>query len=659
MAVNVILLSLFACNGDGAQKDKGQGPTNTTPGTSFTDGQSYSPGDPVLPRDCDAGDAAWVARAMPLMWGRKPHGAAEIELWAQMASTHGREVVVRAMSLDPEYYINWFDWMTDALYVARTGDKEYGDCFAQFGAPQHDGSLAAFLESNSPATDFGPSFTMADVLYDALIADNLSVVYRAHLFARMNRPTTGANVSAEELEYSRRVNFGELFYRTYLNRNLNCMVCHNSEFSTTDAPLPEDDHTWQIPGHFETAILGSPTGRPTFDEAYAMFRYSGVVAGFGPGNTPWGMSTECGKFIGEGDLPRDDMLGQDDAYFIDPYGPEGSIYDVERYLADGVDALRGEGLQVAGDGTVGGPDAFAYLLAASVASQVWATATGYDLVVAHHFPRNEGQMVRLQAFADALSGSGFSLRELLVAVTTDPYFNPGLPSTCEAMPYGLDPIFDPWTISDEDPYTRRNGASDAVHRLPARALLRSAHANLSWEPRDGWFGGFFGGGEEEAFQSAVGVFLRESDPGHRGTDFQGLLAFETELGTCSEPADGGDFIDDVLSDALESASTVGEVALAIKDRLTSAGISPQEQVLVEDLLQRSFSDPVQADAELESRLRLFCGTLLLSPQFQLVTDPEVGIRPALARDEIADCQRVAERMTAAGVAVTCEGSALQ
>ncbi len=55
---------------------------------------------------------------------------------------------------------------------------------------------------------------MADVIADAFVADDVSVVYQAHLFARMRRPVQGANVSAEELEYNRRVRFGEVFNTT-------------------------------------------------------------------------------------------------------------------------------------------------------------------------------------------------------------------------------------------------------------------------------------------------------------------------------------------------------------------------------------------------------------------------------------------------------------
>ena len=145
--------------------------------------------------------------------------------------------------------------------VARSGDKSYSECFNGSLLAGHDGTLAEFIAAGG-ATEgaVGPSFNMADVLRSAIVADNLSVPYRVHLFARMNRPVVGANVDAYEMEYNRRVSFGEMFYETYLNRNLTCLPCHNSEYSVTGSSDPQRDRTWEIPGRFESALLGDLPG---------------------------------------------------------------------------------------------------------------------------------------------------------------------------------------------------------------------------------------------------------------------------------------------------------------------------------------------------------------------------------------------------------------
>ena len=618
-------------------------------------------GGPVVERTCEASEEAWVMRAMPLLWGRKPHGAAEVGLWASVAREHGRDVVVRAMALDPEYQEHWLDWFTDALYTARTGDKEYDSCFESPNLSTHDGQLTQFLRTTGPTGgSFGSSFNMADVIVDALVADDVSTIYQVNLFSRMNKPVVGANVSQQELEYNRRVNFGELFYRTYLGRNMVCMGCHNSEFSVTDHPDPKLDRTWQLPGLFEAALLGESAGRDV-EEAYAIFRYRDVVNDSifgGGGRAPWDMSTSCGRFESPGSLPDRDFIDQDDAYFIEAYGPGGSIYDIERDLAEGVDALQGQGLKIATDGSVAGPDAFAYLVASNIADQVWAEATGAYLTVAHHFPRNEAQMTRLKQLADVLAQSGFSLTELLVAVTADPYFNPGLPQSCESLPYGMDPVFDPWTISEEDPHRRRNGVGDAAHRLHARALLRTTHANLMWRPRGSWLG--YSGGAEEDFQSAIGVFLRESAPGHNGSDFQGILSWEREYGACDRaPLSGGDAVTQLASRAVSQGATVREVVHAIKDRLTSTGLDPEEEPLIEALLGVPLDQVVRSDPALLRGLRLYCGAVLMSPGYQLVTDVAVGEIPSLALGRRDDCQRIASLVTASGTPITCDGTRLR
>ncbi len=163
-------------------------------------------GDPDEPEDefCDAGEEAFIQKVMPLLWGRKPHGAYEVEIWAKFAEEHGRDNAVRAMSYDEAYEDRWRDWITDALAVARTGDRANPWCF---GTPvmDDDGALARHLRDNPPDVAYGLPFTMADVVISGLREDDLSVIWRANLYARMTTPPYGANVSLEELEAQSRI----------------------------------------------------------------------------------------------------------------------------------------------------------------------------------------------------------------------------------------------------------------------------------------------------------------------------------------------------------------------------------------------------------------------------------------------------------------------
>ncbi|MCB9677038.1 MAG: hypothetical protein H6737_18115 [Alphaproteobacteria bacterium] len=610
------------------------------------------PGDtdvePAVPTSCDAGDEAWVQRAIPLLWGRKAHGSAEVRAWVSMTQQHGREAVVRAMAQGPEYRQWWRQWVTDALAVARTGDKAYSRCFMTPLRETHDGSLVQYIRSvDEPWEATTPSdgaFNMADVVLDAIEADDLAVAWQVNLYSRMNRPVQGANVSEEELEYNRRVNFGETFFETYLNRNLDCVLCHNSQFSTTDDPDARLDRTWQLPGNHETAILGSNVAFSK-DEAFSMFRTAGVLR-YQSGRRPFGMDEECGRFTRPTNIDGPDYLGQDTTYLVDAYGPEGSVWQLERNLAEGADRLAITGLSIGETGAVQGEDSFAYLLGARIADLVFEEATGGRLTIAHGFPRNLQQASRLEALTDTLVESGFSLRELLVAVTADELFNADLPEVCETVAYGLDPVVNPWSVEDDDTAKRHNSPGDLAHRHSARVLTFAANDHLGWEAPRGWQ---LPEGEEE-FQAAIGTWLRESQPGFRGTDFQGLLAYQDRYATC----DGGqpDFIASLRGQS--AGHTVGDVVYTLKDRLLANGaISDAERPLVEALV-----GPLDAPAEdVDGQgLRALCGAILTSPAYMVALAPTgIGDPPPIADRSTEECDIAKTAMQAAGFTVSsCE-----
>src|SRR5262249_42702868 len=158
----------------------------------------------------------------------------------------------------------------------------------------------------------------------------------------------------------------------------------------------------------EEALTGNTAGIAE-EEAYGVFKYDALSTGyFGRGGySPWGWDKGCGTLQGPDALPAQDMLDQPNSYFIREYDEaHGSVYDLERDLAAGVESLRGKGLTVGQEGTVDGQEAFAYLVAANIANQVWSTGTGYDLTIAHMFPRNQSQMRHLERFADIVATSG-------------------------------------------------------------------------------------------------------------------------------------------------------------------------------------------------------------------------------------------------------------
>ncbi|MEL6715780.1 MAG: hypothetical protein AAFP86_18510, partial [Planctomycetota bacterium] len=90
-----------------------------------------------------------------------------------------RDAALAAMTETDDYVDGWERWLRDAMGVNREGYKEFGACFAQPAMDDHNGDLTAFLLTASPQQPYGTRFTGADILRDALVADNLSVPYRA------------------------------------------------------------------------------------------------------------------------------------------------------------------------------------------------------------------------------------------------------------------------------------------------------------------------------------------------------------------------------------------------------------------------------------------------------------------------------------------------
>lgn len=671
-------------------------------------GEGSAPKAPEAPPEtCDAGDEAWVQRVIPYVWGRKPHGAAEVKLWAAAAERYGRDEAVRAMARDPAWGQRWGDWIRDNLDVARVGDKLNQACYAGRLLSQDKGELAAFLATTDPAEGrWAAPFTMADLIASALARDELSVIYRAHLFGRMSRPLQGANVGPAELEEARRTSFGESFFQRYLHRDLTCIACHNGSWSATGDPDPAKDRTWEIPGLFEQALLGSSFGRPA-SEAYAMFRTDGVLSGSAQ---PWGMSAVCGSFTPPGAVEEDDLLDHE-AFFIEAFGTTGSVWDIERYLHAGVDQLDAEGLVVQPDGSVDGPSAFGWLVAETLADAAWEEATGRRLTVAHGFARNEAQRDTLDRLTGGLVDGGYSLVELVVNITTDPVYNSGAPASCEAQARGAPALLDPWTPAEVDPALRGNGAGDLAHRHDARTLVRGVHDAMDW-PQPAAFPAF--GDPMAELMVALGAYSRESQPGFRGTDLQGLLAFEEAYGACAQPAAQGagdgcaptpthggcagcdcqdcvcaadpyccdvqwdaacvdlcegdcggcggglaeaspDAVDQLLIAAADQGLSLRDVVLGLKDRLLAQGaLDPEEEALIAALLETELDRPVTAEDAVEPRLRLLCGALLASPLGFLSLDAgAAGPVPALALGVEEACDRATTLLAAQGHAFSC------
>jgi hypothetical protein len=661
---------------------------------------------------CFGSDESFVRNASLAILGRRPLSEAEVDVYAQLlravrerdhngSPEHGRRVVARALMQSPEYTGRWERHFMERLRVPRVEDQDLRACYGSTRRKADDGSLARAVRAGSPEkTVDGGEFTLRDLLRSSIVADDLTPAYRGHLFALITRPIPAANVPEKEAELARREDFGTTFDAVYLNRDLTCLGCHNSEGSTTDRDDPAEDRFWPLPGLFEKALYGASTGTEA-RRAHAMFRYDRVVTE--GGTLPWGWSYECGSFNPDVD---DDSLTGVEASFGKLRGRRATIFGTEAALAHGFEVLRTHGLELGADNSIADPDvAFAYLVAVNIVDGVWSEVTGNSLVIANYFPRNQAARDVLHHLTEKFVASGFSLQALLEEIVVGPYFDRLPPSAgCGKTPYNMPAVHDPWVRSDADPERRQNGPGDGVHALSSRTAAYAAYQALEWPTVgdqdfptpsectgscDG-LGGMCqtlqtccdeyhqycelhrpqpdsdGLEDERAFESGTGMFLTNAERGFRGLEFQARLEWENRFARCAPPQllapmVTEDFIDRLVARAAERSDvTLRELVLALKDRLLSEPIidAGAEQAALEAMLGAGLDTPAGNQVELEPKLRLACGAMLASPQFLLggQSRQEAAPIPRLTPDEAAFaavCTALAARKLPENLTLDC------
>ncbi|MCB9567846.1 MAG: hypothetical protein H6710_11665 [Myxococcales bacterium] len=692
------LLTLGACAGGGEDGDASasasatQGSDTEASGTdtgasSFgetemgDDGGEPPPPNADVDELCDAGDEAWVKRAIPMIAGRKPEGIREVRLLVSMieqidaAGGDGREEVARGLADGDRYIERWYDFFFEQLRINRIEVKANYGCYGTRTSAAQSGDLAAFIRDNDAAgTSFGASFSLRDVIESSLRLDDITPAYRADLFARMARPLTGANVSQIELEIVRRANYGEIFETAYLGRRIGCLECHNSEDSVTYNPDPALNHHWAIPGSFERAVFGDPKGRPEA-ELFAAFRWGGFVTDNGP--RPWGMSGACGGFIND---HSGDLLG-DPGYLGGPLPDAPQLFDVDPKYRQGLTSLADQGLVLGPEMAVDPDDALAFLLAANIVNHVWQEAMGYPLTLANSFPRNAKQREILQELTELFIAERYSVRELVVAIATHPYFNQDAPDACGlTSPYHLDPVWEPFASTASDPNARGNSVGDRIQRYSAWVLIDSAAQSMWWARPQRL--GEMGAPAAYSFLRDQGIFVKDALPGFNGVDFSSLLSWEERIaagddpklqGACTGPLGGEcasfEWIELMLTDGAAQGLTIRDVAVAIKDRLITEPeiYSEAEEEAIEGIIGAKLDLKITAvnAGTLEAGARRFAGLLLNTPQFMLAGVPSRDQDPAAdpkivvaGTDTASLCEALAPALLA-GWSWSCDGGGVK
>ena len=639
---------------------------------------------------CDAGDESFVKRVIPFLWGRRPESIREVQLLMEVIEQSDRATLVRAMTATEEFNVRGWSMLKDILDIPRAGFRSNALCYGEPLGETTGTELAVHVRDNDPlAAEFPADWNLTDLFRSSVALGDISPLMRAHLLQIPANPIIPQ--WNQDFEKEMRELWAFTFLRTYMNREASCLVCHNSVSNVLFDSDPLFSRAWALPGSFEEPLFGHPSGPGVGSTTInALFRQSGVVAAktipgeieggvdwvHAEGVSPWGLVTECGAFI-EPALVEPDELGQS-AYFINDYGLTGSVFDIERHLRAGYASLRGKPYTPSADGSVTGDDALAYLGVASFVDAVWKEAMGAPLTIANHIPRNKYQLELLMELSDAFLVSGYSYTELLVRVLTHPYYNQKRPEECEVpgAPYYLPPIFEPWSVDAEQEAARPNGFGELLHRHDARLLYNSIAHAMRWpyppefimevdtEARTTQLP------DEGRFQRDIGIYLKDTERGFRGTNLLSMLAWEDGFGACVDQGDHSvkrttppapDFINDLL-DAAPADATLGDVMSALQDRLlTDPDVThPAVRLGMEIVLGAPLDTPLAGYGSAELAVRLVCGTILSSPQF--VFDGDYGpdragittriIPTGTSSEEL--CEKLAGALALPGGA-TCSG----
>jgi hypothetical protein len=509
---------------------------------------------------CQATDQAFVRRAILGILGRHPYGQAEVNVYTDMISQidaidgyepetkisapittlrHSRQVVVNALLANPEYQTNWAELYRDFVRVQRIEEQNNAACVALRVRTTDAKEVAAWVRDQSPLAggDGKAAPTYADVVFGSIELDDVTPIYTEGLFTMVLKTYAGANALPVALELSRRSDFGAWFDGAYLNRDMVCLNCHNSEFSVTQSSDPEHNRHFPVPGLFEKALFGDSTGPGLvngFDGADrlhgAMRRAQFLVGPSAMGSLtndcvtataahitaatspiptcasgdpllycnfsteimctsvanrtrriqPWGLAAACGQFLTPDQVPIDQAFVETRLGNVNGY--RTSMWDVAASLRAGFNKLQVEGLGADSDGNIADADkALSYLVSMTIVEKVWKEIVGTPLTIANYYPRNAAARDQLWTLTETFIKSGYSNKALLSAIFASPYLNMASPeSGCGNNPYGAPRIFDPWRSAEPDVSKRGNSISDSVQPISARTQARAAYGALDW-----------------------------------------------------------------------------------------------------------------------------------------------------------------------------------
>jgi hypothetical protein len=307
--------------------------------------------------------------------------------------------------------------------------------------------------------------------------------------------------------------------------------------------------------------------------------------------------------------------------------------------------------------TVPGDQAYAYMVAMTIAENVWEELHGSKLTIANYLPRNGDQRNALWYLTEGVFiPSGFSLKELIAQITTGKFFNRAAPDVSGGLtPYRMPMIFDPWVERDPrpgadpnpDPQNYNNGEGERIHRYSPRTLLNSISVALGWPgPRRFPDPSAY---PNRALASGIGQYISDIEQGTKSVDFQGLLTWESSqqganagigigIGNCDKPAGVlTDWVDRLIAGIPNFNAahplhplTIEDLVLTMKDGLIgqqsissvmptnpSAPVLTEEAALAALFGNLPLNSSTSAVLNLADKARTFCGVLVKSAHFML------------------------------------------
>ncbi|MBS2017728.1 MAG: hypothetical protein JST00_32925 [Deltaproteobacteria bacterium] len=586
--------------------------------------------------DASDADVAWVTRILPVVLGRRARGPGELAALANASANLGRNVVLEALMGSDEYVERWSAFMIERLKIGRDGSGwNQPNCY---GTPLGGGraawiDAARIVRNHPPATPVPAGtrdYDMADVIRGAVAADDLVPVYRGFMFT-LTQTSTRNDFDGES-----RVERGDLYAQTFLNRSPACIACHHSGFSTSGPA-----RSWVFPGGQSSASPRPPEHESKIFPGYAMvetikFQPERWTTAFAkPSDTstlvpfPGWEDTRAGTFsCGTYEAHTLGTSGSSNPSvargLLSSTAGDQTIWQLDEAFMSGVD---GAPYDTSADSLAGmnGPRLAAHTLAAAFANEVWKEVMGRSLTLSNYLSRTPAQFGQLGSLASVVGLPGprgrISLKAVLRSILRSAVFHGPTDQVTSK-------VFEPYLGALTDPDFR----SDRIHRHSADVLFRAAAYALGKSAPTST-PAFTVGYPTQEEARALGMGLSPLLRAEPVSSVEGMLAWEHGAASCAMVPGRRDWIDGLASRAASDPSlTLRDVVDALKFRILSAPTTDDaERAAIAATLQ--FGSPDLSEAFATSAgpgarlvgLRRLCSVFMKTPDFML--DGAVPVAP--------------------------------